>query len=55
VIKLASPKGVSKLTRNYRVSIPPEVREKLNLKIGDYIAFFEEETSERVYIKKVIS
>lgn len=54
MIELASPTGVSKITRGYQVSIPPEVREKLNLKGGDFIAFFEDESNKEVYyIKKV--
>lgn len=30
---------VSKVTRNYQVTIPLEIREKLGIKVGDYIMF----------------
>ncbi|WP_338598599.1 AbrB/MazE/SpoVT family DNA-binding domain-containing protein [Sulfolobus tengchongensis] len=32
-------KYASKVTRNYQVTIPSEIREKLNIKEGDYVVF----------------
>ncbi|MFX0013910.1 MAG: AbrB/MazE/SpoVT family DNA-binding domain-containing protein [Promethearchaeota archaeon] len=48
---MTSPVGVSKITRNFQVSIPPNIREKLKLKLGDYIAFIVKD--EDVIIAKV--
>jgi AbrB family looped-hinge helix DNA binding protein len=33
--------GISEINKNFQVSIPPEVRKKLKLKIGDCITFKE--------------
>ncbi|MFX0094792.1 MAG: AbrB/MazE/SpoVT family DNA-binding domain-containing protein [Candidatus Hodarchaeota archaeon] len=35
--------GVSKITRNYQISVPQDMRKELGLKIGDYLAFVKEE------------
>ncbi|MFX0093554.1 MAG: AbrB/MazE/SpoVT family DNA-binding domain-containing protein [Candidatus Hodarchaeota archaeon] len=43
--------GVSKITRSFQISIPPEVREKLSVDVGDFIAFDENEN--RIIIRKV--
>ena len=49
---MTTPEGVSKITRGFQVSIPPEVRKKLKIKIGDYLAFVEEEG--KMIITKVV-
>lgn len=38
-------------TRGFQVSLPPEVRKKLKLRIGDYLAFVEE--NGKIMISKV--
>lgn len=48
---MTSPAGISKITRNFQVSIPPNIREKLKLRLGDYIAFIV--LDEKVVIAKV--
>ncbi|MFX1251892.1 MAG: AbrB/MazE/SpoVT family DNA-binding domain-containing protein [Promethearchaeota archaeon] len=42
--------GVSKMTRNYQASIPPDVREDLGLKVGDFIGFVRED--DKIVLKK---
>lgn len=32
-------KASSKVTRNYQITIPAEIREKLGIKEGDYVTF----------------
>lgn len=41
----------TKITRNYQITIPREIREKINLKIGDKLIFIEKE--KRIEIKKI--
>lgn len=43
--------GVSKITKNYQVSIPPDVRELLTVSVGDYVVF--EKKEELVIVRKV--
>lgn len=44
-----------KVTRNYQVTIPVEVRRLLGISIGSYVRFVIDEQSGRVYIEKVES
>ncbi|MFX0062213.1 MAG: AbrB/MazE/SpoVT family DNA-binding domain-containing protein [Candidatus Hermodarchaeota archaeon] len=44
--------GVSKMTRNYQASIPPEVREDLGLKVGDFIGFIKD-VDGKIYLKRI--
>ncbi|RLG40147.1 MAG: AbrB family transcriptional regulator [Thermoproteota archaeon] len=41
-----------KVTRNYQVTIPSEVRELLGIKVGSYIRFVIDPSTRRVYIEK---
>ena len=34
--------GSSKITRNYQITIPKRIREKMKLKQGDILAFYME-------------
>ncbi len=43
----------AKVTRNYQVTIPIEVRKLLGIEIGSYVRFVIDESSKRVYIEKV--
>ncbi|RLF18409.1 MAG: AbrB family transcriptional regulator [Thermoprotei archaeon] len=42
-----------KVTRNFQVTIPLEIREKLNIKEGDRVKFVFDEESGKVYLMKV--
>lgn len=42
----------AKVTRNYQVTIPVEVREFLGIRVGSYIRFVIDESTGRVYIEK---
>lgn len=44
-----------KVTRNYQVTIPVEVRRLLGISVGSYVRFVIDEQSGRVYIEKVES
>ena len=44
--------GISEINENFHVSIPPEVRKKLKLKIGDCITFME--TNSGIIISKAL-
>ena len=50
--KMSETLGIGKLTRSLQATIPQEVREFLNLNVGDYIAFFKAEDG-TVFIRKV--
>lgn len=43
--------GVSKIRTYFQISIPPEVRKRLNLKKGGFIAFVEEDG--KIYLSPV--
>ncbi len=43
--------GITKITRNYQITLPADVREVINLKIGDKLLCEEEEG--KIIIKKV--
>ena len=40
--------GASKVTIRYQVTIPEKVRKKMNLKMGDVLAFYED--GNKIYI-----
>jgi len=40
--------GASKITVRYQVTIPEKVRKKMNIKMGDILAFYEE--GNKIYI-----
>ena len=42
-----------KVTRNYQVTIPLEVRERLGIRVGDVVRFVVDDVSGRVYLEKV--
>ena len=44
-----------KVTRNYQVTIPSEVRELLGIKVGSYIKFIIDPDTKRVYIERAIT
>ena len=44
--------GIVEVTQNYQVSIPPEVRKKLKLKVGDCLTFMDK--NEEIIILKAI-
>jgi len=44
-------KYVSKVTRNYQITIPYEIREMLNIKEGEYVEFIIE--GDKVIIKPI--
>lgn len=48
---MRKPEAITKVTRNFQISVPQEIRKALNLKIGDYIAFNKEE--KKIFIWKV--
>jgi len=45
---MAKVLGASKVTTRYQITIPEEVRKRLNIKIGDSVAFIEE--NGKIYI-----
>jgi transcriptional regulator, AbrB family len=45
-------KNLIKVTRNYRITIPAYVREKLGIKIGDLVSI--EVRGDEIVIKKVV-
>ena len=47
-------KAYAKVTRNFQVTIPLEIREKLGVKEGDMIVFTFNEESGKVYMTKVV-
>ncbi|RLF22263.1 MAG: AbrB family transcriptional regulator [Thermoprotei archaeon] len=47
-------KAYAKVTRNFQVTIPLEIREKLGVKEGDMIVFIFNEESGKVYMTKVV-
>jgi len=42
-----------KVTRNFQVTIPLEIREKLCIKVGDKVKFVFDEKSGKVYLVRV--
>lgn len=48
---MVDPIGVSKITRNFQVSIPPDVRKQLDIKEGNFIAFFNQDGD--IIVKKI--
>ncbi len=46
--------GSSKITRQYQISIPSDVRAKLELALGDHIIFVED-TDGRIILTKEIA
>ncbi len=44
-----------KVTRNYQVTIPVEVREFLGIRVGSYIRFVIDPSMGRVYIEKAVT
>jgi len=44
-------KYISKVTRNYQITIPYEIREMLNIKEGEYVEF--EVAGDKVIIKPI--
>ncbi len=43
----------AKVTRNYQVTIPLEIRERLGIKEGDLVKFILDERSGKVYLVRV--
>ncbi len=44
--------GIGEISQNFQVSIPPEVRKKLKLKVGDCLTFVEK--NEEIIISKAV-
>lgn len=42
-----------KVTRNYQISIPAEIRRRLNIKLGDILEVHYDEEKEEIIIKKI--
>ncbi|RLG50937.1 MAG: AbrB family transcriptional regulator [Thermoproteota archaeon] len=45
----------AKVTRNYQVTIPLEVRSRLGIEVGSYVRFVVDEKTGRVYLEKAAS
>ena len=43
-----------KVTRNYQITIPAEIRRKLNLKLGDILDVSYDEERNEIIIRKVL-
>ncbi|WP_456329451.1 AbrB/MazE/SpoVT family DNA-binding domain-containing protein [Archaeoglobus sp.] len=43
-----------KITRNYQITIPAEIRRKLNLKLGDILDVSYDEEKNEIIIRKVL-
>ena len=43
-----------KVTRNYQVTIPLEVRERLGIRVGDVVRFVVDDGNGRIYLEETL-